>query len=88
VRGQATWLGFSACVHVSPWWFARKSELTEWSHIAERGSRSAGEIAHRVDKTGPRGREGKGARGEGDWRRHTGPTGGGGKGARGEGNRR
>jgi hypothetical protein len=34
VRGQATWLGFSACVRAGPWRFAGKAELTRRSHGA------------------------------------------------------
>jgi hypothetical protein len=75
VRGQATWPGFSAGVSAGPRWFAGKAELIERSHGAERGSGRVGEMTHRADETGPRGRDRKGHAGEGDWRRHTSPTG-------------
>jgi hypothetical protein len=38
VRGQATWLGISACVRAGPRRFAGKAELTGRPHSAERGS--------------------------------------------------
>jgi hypothetical protein len=38
----------------------------EWARV---------EMAHRTDKTGPRGRDREGGAGEGDWRQHTDPTG-------------
>jgi hypothetical protein len=34
-RGQATWLGFSACVCASQMWFMGKAELTGLAHSAE-----------------------------------------------------
>jgi hypothetical protein len=90
VRGQATWLGFSACVRSGPRRFAGKAELTERSHVVERGSGCAGETTHRADETGPRGRDGKGACGRGRLAPTRWPhwAEGGGEGASGEGNRR
>jgi hypothetical protein len=89
VRGQATWPGISVCERAGPWRFARKAELTAWSHGAERGSGRAGETAHCADETGLRGRDRKGACGRGrpapTHRPHWAE--GGGKGACGEGNR-
>jgi hypothetical protein len=75
VHGQATWLGFSACVQTGPRWFTGKAELTGQSHGAERGSGRAGEMAHHANDAGPRDRDRKGRAGEGDWHRQTGPTG-------------
>jgi hypothetical protein len=67
------WGSRRACA--GPWWFAGKEELTGRSHDAERGSGRAGETAHRANEADPRGREGKGHAGEGDWRSQTVPTG-------------
>jgi hypothetical protein len=75
VHGQATWLGFSACVQTGPRWFTGKAELTGQSHGAERGSGRAGETAHHANDAGPRDRDRKGRAGEGNWHRQTGPTG-------------
>jgi hypothetical protein len=36
--------------------------------------RAHGETVHRTDEMGPRGRDGKGRAGEGDWRRQPGST--------------
>jgi hypothetical protein len=74
VRGQATWVGISACMRAGPRRFAGKAELIGRPHDAER-ERACGETVHRADRTGPRGREGKGRESEGDWCRQTGPTG-------------
>jgi hypothetical protein len=66
VRGWATWPGISACVRVAgPQRVMGKAELTGGSHGAARGSRRARKTVRRADKSGPRGREGKGARGQG-----------------------
>jgi hypothetical protein len=65
VRGQATWPRILACMRAGPRWFAGKAELTRQPHGAARGRRRAGEMAHRADETGPRGRDGKEARGRG-----------------------
>jgi hypothetical protein len=64
-----------ACVHASPWRVVGKAELTGRSHGTARGSGCAGETARRGDEAGPRGREGKGNAGEGNWCRQSGPTG-------------
>jgi hypothetical protein len=66
VRGQATWLGCSACVRAGQRWFTVKAERTGRSHGAERGSGRVGQTTHRADEAGPRGRDGKGRAGEGD----------------------
>jgi hypothetical protein len=42
VRGQAMWLGISACVHAGPRRFAGKAELTGRPHDAERERERAG----------------------------------------------
>jgi hypothetical protein len=70
VRGQAMWPGISASMR-----FAGKAELTGWSHGAARGSGRAGETVRHAEETGPRGREGKGHAGEGNWCRQNDPTG-------------
>jgi hypothetical protein len=67
VRGKVMWPGISACVHAGPWRFVWMAELTGWSHSAARGNGRVGETAHHADKAGPRGREGKGRAGEGNW---------------------
>jgi hypothetical protein len=41
-RGQATWMGISACVRAGPRWIAGKEELTERSHDTAGGSGRAG----------------------------------------------
>jgi hypothetical protein len=76
VHGQTTWLGISACVRAGPRRIAGKAKLTGRSHGAERErERVHDKTVHRADRTGLRGREGKGRVSEGDWCRQNGPTG-------------
>jgi hypothetical protein len=73
-RGQATLPGISVCVHAGPRRFMGKAKLTGRSHGAARGNGRAGETTYRTDETSPRGREGKGHAGEGNWCRQSSPT--------------
>jgi hypothetical protein len=63
-----------ACMHAGPRRVTGKAELIGGSHGAARGSGRVGETARHADEAGPRGREGKGRAGEGNWCRQSGPT--------------
>jgi hypothetical protein len=65
-----------ACVHAAgPRRVAGKAELTGGVPRRSEREQAHDKTVQRADKTGPRGREGKGRAGEGNWGRQSGPTG-------------